>query len=47
MSTLVKLSGARIYDPTHGVDGEVRDLYIETGRYVPGRRKPISAPWLR
>lgn len=34
MSTLVKLSGARIYDPTNGVDGEVRDLYIENGKLV-------------
>ncbi len=38
MSTLVKLSGARIYDPTHGVDGEVRDLYIENGRLVAAPR---------
>lgn len=38
MSTLVKLSGARIYDPTQGVDGEVRDLYIENGRLVAAPR---------
>ena len=34
MSTLVKLAQGRIYDPANGVDGEVRDLYIEDGRLV-------------
>jgi formylmethanofuran dehydrogenase subunit A len=31
---LLKLSGGRIYDPAHGVDGEVRDLYVREGRIV-------------
>jgi formylmethanofuran dehydrogenase subunit A len=34
VSALVKLTGARIYDPANGVDGELRDLYIEDGRLV-------------
>ena len=29
---LVKLAGGRVYDPINGVDGEVRDLWIEDGR---------------
>lgn len=29
---LVKLTGGKIYDPAHKVNGEVRDLYIEDGR---------------
>jgi formylmethanofuran dehydrogenase subunit A len=31
---LIKLSGGKIYDPANGVNGEVRDLYIENGRIV-------------
>ena len=38
---LIKLTGGKIYDPANGVDGEVRDIYIENGRIVspePGAR---------
>lgn len=28
------LKGATVYDPAHGVDGEVRDLWIEGGRVI-------------
>jgi formylmethanofuran dehydrogenase subunit A len=31
---LIKLTGGKIYDPANGIDGEVRDLYIENGRFV-------------
>lgn len=31
---LMKLTGGRIYDPAHGVDGEVRDLFVRDGRIV-------------
>ena len=31
---MLRLNNGRIYDPTHGVDGELRDLYIEHGRIV-------------
>jgi len=31
---LLKLAGGRVYDPMNGVDGEVRDLWIEDGRVV-------------
>jgi formylmethanofuran dehydrogenase subunit A len=39
---MIRLRGGRIYDPANGVDGEVRDLYLESGRIVaappPGTR---------
>jgi len=39
---LLKLKGGRVYDPAHGVDGVVRDLYLRDGRVVapaaPGER---------
>ncbi|MEJ2454790.1 MAG: formylmethanofuran dehydrogenase subunit A [Candidatus Thiodiazotropha sp.] len=31
---LIKLSGGKVYDPAHAVDGEVRDIYIRDGRIV-------------
>lgn len=31
---LTKLTGGRIYDPAHGINGEIRDLYIQDGRFV-------------
>jgi formylmethanofuran dehydrogenase subunit A len=33
---LLKLAGGRLYDPINGVDGLVRDLWIEDGRIVAG-----------
>jgi formylmethanofuran dehydrogenase subunit A len=38
---LIKLSGGKVYDPANGVDGQVRDVFIENGRIVapqPGAR---------
>jgi formylmethanofuran dehydrogenase subunit A len=31
---LVKLRGGRVYDPAQGVNGEVRDLFLQDGRIV-------------
>jgi formylmethanofuran dehydrogenase subunit A len=31
---LLKISGGTVYDPANGVDGEVRDLWIEGGKIV-------------
>ena len=31
---ILKLSGGTVYDPTNGVDGEVRDLWIEDGKII-------------
>jgi formylmethanofuran dehydrogenase subunit A len=31
---LIKLTGGKVYDPANGVDGEVRDIFIQDGRIV-------------
>ena len=31
---LIKLTGGKVYDPANGVDGEVRDIFVENGRIV-------------
>ncbi len=31
---MLRLKNGRVYDPAHGVDGQLRDLYIEHGRLV-------------
>lgn len=31
---LIKLTGGRLYDPAHGIDGQVRDIYVRDGRIV-------------
>src|SRR4029078_1908137 len=35
---MIRLAGARIYDPPHGIDGVIRDLFIEGGRIVAAPR---------
>ncbi len=41
--TLLRITGGKVYDPKNGIDGEVRDLWIEDGRVIvapddPNRR---------
>lgn len=31
---LIKLSGGRIYDPAHGIDGKIMDIFIRDGRII-------------
>ncbi|ADE13236.1 formylmethanofuran dehydrogenase subunit A [Nitrosococcus halophilus Nc 4] len=31
---LIKLTGGTVYDPMHGINGEVRDIYVRDGRIV-------------
>ena len=31
---LIKLTGGKVYDPANGIDGEVRDIYVENGVIV-------------
>ncbi len=40
---LLRLTGGRIYDPANGVDGVVRDIYIQDGRIVAPPRDPGEA----
>ena len=35
---LIKLTGGRVYDPTHQIDGKVMDIYIRDGRIVESTR---------
>jgi len=39
---LIKLAGAKVYDPANGINGEVRDLWMERGKMVaaPNDRLP-------
>jgi formylmethanofuran dehydrogenase subunit A len=34
MTELLKIAGGTIYDPANGVDGDVRDLWVQNGRIV-------------
>lgn len=31
---MIRLRGGKLYDPAHAVNGEVRDLYLDNGRFV-------------
>ena len=31
---LMKLTGGRVYDPAHGINGIVRDIYVDDGWIV-------------
>ncbi|MCC7121004.1 MAG: formylmethanofuran dehydrogenase subunit A [Gammaproteobacteria bacterium] len=39
-SKLIELHGGRVYDPTHGVDGEVRSIFVRDGRIVAAPSDP-------
>jgi formylmethanofuran dehydrogenase subunit A len=39
-SSLFKISGGTVYDPIHGIDGEVRDIWIDGGRIVEAPSDP-------
>ena len=34
MTELIKIAGGTVYDPANGVDGEVRDIWIDNGKIV-------------
>jgi formylmethanofuran dehydrogenase subunit A len=43
MSRTLRITGGRVYDPTHGVDGQVRDITVRDGRIVAlDPREPVS-----
>ena len=42
--SLFKISGGTVYDPTHGIDGQVRDLWIEDGKIVAAPTDPTVTP---
>ncbi len=41
---LLKISSGAVYDPAHGVDGQVRDIWIEDDRIVPAPDDPQTKP---
>lgn len=38
---LIKLTGGTVYDPMHGINGEIRDIYVRDGRII---HSPGDAP---
>jgi formylmethanofuran dehydrogenase subunit A len=42
--TLFKISAGTIYDPRNGIDGEIRDIWIENGRIVAPPASPETRP---
>jgi len=42
--SLFKISGGTVYDPLNNIDGEVRDLWIEGGRFVEPPSDPTVIP---
>ena len=46
LSTLWKIAGDTVYDPLHGIDGQVLDLWIDesTGRMVSAPLEPSEPP---
>jgi len=44
MSDLIKISGGVVYDPANGVDGEVRDLWIDGAKIIPAPTDPAVRP---
>ena len=40
----LKISQGTVYDPTNGVDGEVRDIWIAEGRIVAAPTDPNVRP---
>ncbi len=40
---LMRLTGGRVIDPAHGVDGQVRDLYVRDGRIIDAPADAASA----
>ena len=41
---LTKIAGATVYDPAHGVDGVVRDIWMDGGRIVAAPDRPDVLP---
>ena len=44
MSALFKISGGYVYDPANGVDGQVKDIWIEGGKIVAPPSDPTVRP---
>ena len=40
--SLLKIAGGTVYDPANGVDGVVRDIWIEAGRVVAAPDRSVG-----
>jgi formylmethanofuran dehydrogenase subunit A len=43
-SSYFKISGGTVYDPLHGIDGQVRDIWIQSGKIVDAPSDPLVRP---
>lgn len=44
MTDLLKIAHGTVYDPLHGIDGEVRDLWIREGKIIEPPADPDAKP---
>jgi formylmethanofuran dehydrogenase subunit A len=44
MTDLLKIAGGTIYDPANGIDGQVRDLWVQEGLIVAAPSDPQTKP---
>ncbi|MGE0755409.1 MAG: formylmethanofuran dehydrogenase subunit A [Pirellulaceae bacterium] len=42
--SLFRIAGGYVYDPRHGIDGQVQDVWIQDGRIVPPPSTPAVRP---
>ncbi|MBS0210732.1 MAG: formylmethanofuran dehydrogenase subunit A [Planctomycetes bacterium] len=42
--SLLRIQGGRVYDPVHGVDGQVADVWLDGGKVVPAPTDPSVRP---
>jgi formylmethanofuran dehydrogenase subunit A len=42
--SLLKIAGGRLYDPQHGIDGEIQDVWISQGQVIPPPQSPEVRP---
>ena len=42
--TLLQIKQGTVYDPTNGIDGEVRDIWVRDGVVVPEPAHPLESP---
>ena len=43
-SNLIKIAGGIVYDPANGIDGKVRDIWIDGGRIIAAPSDPKTQP---
>ena len=41
---LTKLTGGKVFDPAHGINGEIRDIFVRDGRIVAHHHADVDGP---